>query len=384
MELHRDAIAEWLVQKHGELQDKLIEKGVITPSERTGILKNTDIKEQRRETIELIMGKNLPILRTFLKLLKSRNATVYQNVVRTFERYKRGDAYSSTQCVVCGLMAQVDVKSIIDSLWSAGIVNTELLSLVRASELPTGDQDVLWQHVLYAINNFLQTDRRTGISVLSTCLKRSQHDADLAQPLKANLIEGDFLHCTCKSRDQMSKLDMTQQHILVTSHTKPSPHGQNISRDQGQSRGRKQTRSTSKCRAYSEERAKLNTGEEKFFEKPISKSGLSASCSALDLDDLELAGGSETQATEETYSGEYVGLQTRKHMTETTVETTGARTDVAIETRDPDPSKQNLAEVSDDKDVRQTTASDKRKSEQVNIVQLPNLIVIHHYVNYVI
>lgn len=367
MELHNDTIAEWLVQTHGELQDKLVEKGIITPSERTGILKITDIKEKRRVIVALIMSKNLEILRTFLNLLKGRNGTVYQNVVRTFERYKSSGAYSSKQCVVCGLTAQVDVKSIIDSLRSAGIVNTELFSLVRTSELQIGYQDVLWQHVLYAINNFLQTDRRTGISVLSKCLKGSQHHIELARSLKANLSERDFLHCTCKSRDQMSKLGMTQQHSLVTSHAKPSSQDQNISRDQGQSRGRKKARSTSKCRAYSEERAKINLNEDKFFETPIYKSGLSASCSALDLDDQGLVDGSETQATEETYSGEYVGLQTRKHMTETTEDTTDARTDVAIEARDLDPNKQNLVEVSDDKDVRQTDASDKRKNEQVNI-----------------
>ena len=199
------------VEGQGHLYEFMFSDGCITKEERDDVSKLQNTKDRTRATVVLIKDKDIPVLEKFLKRLKTRNETIYRKVMDAYERNKKS-GFKNKHCVLCRLMSRVNVRYIVDMLWSAGIIDDDLFHQVRASSLPAGAQGHFWQHMLNAINGAITKNKLKVISTLNESLCRYHHYDDLALALETHLDGNDSLKCTCNLVNSASNNHPTASH----------------------------------------------------------------------------------------------------------------------------------------------------------------------------
>lgn len=228
------ALVESLATGQGDLQQALLTDKCITKEELDDVIKLPDVKSRTRATLVLIKGRDLGVLDNFFKRLRKQRESLYKSVMDAYEVNKR-DGLQNKQCVLCKLRSRVNLKYIIDMLWSSGIVDDDLFQQVRGTPLPGGAQELLWQRTVYSINLYMRKDKLKVMSTVKESLCRFHHYDDLANALETYLEASDSLECMCDPRDLNYQCDRNENNQNVVAN-RPKMGLNNKSRELNQNK----------------------------------------------------------------------------------------------------------------------------------------------------
>lgn len=197
LQWHIEDLLDCVIFKDSELPDCLLEDGCLTEDECANVRKKLDRKDQIRVLISLIKGRDIDILKRFLKHIKSHNVTVAERIRETFEINKKA-GMRCFKCTLCKLITQVNLKYIVDVLWSKNLIDDGLFNLITETDKPSGAQGDLWQVVIKSLNICCARISSEVRHILGNALTRKHHYHHLAQGVEWMIYTNGKLTCRCE------------------------------------------------------------------------------------------------------------------------------------------------------------------------------------------
>lgn len=200
LQFHIEDLVDGVVFHDSELPDCLLQEGCVTEDECAAVRKLRDRKDQIRILLSLIKGRDLRVLKGFLKHIRQQNPDVAEKISEKFEANKR-DGLRGKLCALCMLMKQFNVKHVADSLWAIQVINDELYHRIIYSEAPVGAQSDLWKDVLYCLKTLDRETADAAHKKLINALSSKNLFTHLADGIKGMLLSNhDFLICACEPK----------------------------------------------------------------------------------------------------------------------------------------------------------------------------------------
>ena len=159
-------IVEGLEFTRSSLPEQLIAAGHMTEEECNAI--RTDIKtrkDQIRYVVSRTKSRSLQDMEEFLGLINQQIPHVVTKIREQFEsNLKRND--TSLKCKLCLCYENVDVKEVVDILWSIGAVPDGFYRNAINCSKPRGCQEHLWQKLIDICNNKQTAEKQKAFGML--------------------------------------------------------------------------------------------------------------------------------------------------------------------------------------------------------------------------
>ncbi|XP_053377747.1 uncharacterized protein LOC123530337 [Mercenaria mercenaria] len=207
LQFHVEDLVDRIIFHESELPDCLLAEGCLTEDECASVRKLRDRKDQVRVLLSLIKGRDLRVLRGFMKHIEQHNEDVAAKIIEKFEENKR-DGIRRKLCFLCQLEKQFNVKHVIDSLWAIQIIDDGLYNTIIYSEAPIGAQETLWKKVIHSLNFLDPQKAELAQNKLLTCLTSKNLFTHLADGIKNMLIKNHGkLTCSCEPKLRLPKIN---------------------------------------------------------------------------------------------------------------------------------------------------------------------------------
>lgn len=207
-----------VIFKESELPDSLLMDGCLTENESARCRKYRDPRDQVRLLLSIIKGRDIDVLKRFLKHIKSHNANVALKIQEQFEKNKM-QGVKSNLCALCKLTNRVDLKYIADALYKHFLLDDGLYNIIFQTELPTGAQGEIWHKVFACLNHICTENAPLVKRVLNEALVHKDHYHQIAKEIQWMLSSQNEMSCRCKV-----KLKIPPGDSIVSIVSSRSPH----------------------------------------------------------------------------------------------------------------------------------------------------------------
>ena len=184
---------------YSALPDQLISAGHMTEDE-CRMLRN-DIrsrKDQVRYLISRTKCRDLKDIQRFLQLIEPEVPDVVTKIREKFDENKRNNVKCTT-CALCQCTNNVDIKDIVDILWSMRAVSDGFYNEVIACPKPRGSQELLWKSLVDICNSKQNKEKRKTYAMLFDFMGKKGNFDFIVKPLQRMLEKDGRLECHCHS-----------------------------------------------------------------------------------------------------------------------------------------------------------------------------------------
>ena len=193
-------LVDGLIFSDSELPDSLLQDGCLTEDECSVVRKLSDRKDQIRILLTLVKGRDLRVLKTFLKHVESQNPVVAKNIHAKFEKNK-AEGVKGKLCALCKLEKQFNVKHVADGLWSIEAIDDGLYNRIIFSDSPVGAQSALWKRVIHSLSVLDPKKAEQAHNKLISDLSSKNLFVHLADGVNDMLIKNHGkLTCSCEPK----------------------------------------------------------------------------------------------------------------------------------------------------------------------------------------
>ena len=190
-----------------DLPEQLISAGHITEDECRMVREDMNRKDQVRYLMSRAKGRELSDLHKFLKIVGMEAPDVVKTIYDQFAENKRNGVKCKT-CALCQCMENIDIKDIVDGLWSVGIIPDGLYNDVVACKKPRGRQDDLWELLFETCNNtYPQSEIKAIYDELFKALLKRGNFEFIVTPLRNMLDRDAKLECRCHCNFRKDRMD---------------------------------------------------------------------------------------------------------------------------------------------------------------------------------
>ncbi|XP_045166923.2 uncharacterized protein LOC123530234 [Mercenaria mercenaria] len=197
LQWHIEELVGGIVFKDSELPDDLLVDGCLTEDECARVRKKLDRKDQVRALLSIIKGRDLDVLERFLEHLRSQNENVAKSIERKFEQNKQ-DGMKCSECALCNLTSNVNLKYIADNLWKNCLIDIGLFNWIIETDRPAGVQGDLWHGVISSLNKHCEQSPSQVRRILGNALTKNHHYHHLAQGVVWMINTNRALVCRCE------------------------------------------------------------------------------------------------------------------------------------------------------------------------------------------
>ena len=199
---------------YSALPDQLISAGHMTEDE-CRMLRNdiTSRKDQVRYLVSRTKCRDLQDVQRFLQLIESEVPDVVSKIQDQFEENKQNNVKCKT-CALCQCTNNVDIKDIVDILWSVRAVSDGFYNEVIACSKPRGSQDLLWKSLVDICNSKQNQEKRKAYVVLFEFMRKKGNFDFIVKPLQCMLEKDGRLECHCHSSLKASYSDRSSFGVL--------------------------------------------------------------------------------------------------------------------------------------------------------------------------
>lgn len=215
LQWHIEDLVDGILFKESELPDSLLADGCLTEEECSSVRQKLDRRDQVRVLLRIIKGRDLNILKRFLRHIRVHNPDIAQKIEEKFDQNLKSGMRCS-KCALCKLTTKVNLKYIADVLWRNDLVDEGLFNRIVDTDMPTGAQGELWHQVLCSLKEHKSTVVR---NVLEEALTKKNHYHHIAQGVKQMMTANRELKCLCKIKNTIKYGSFTS---LVSSRSPQS------------------------------------------------------------------------------------------------------------------------------------------------------------------
>lgn len=207
LQFHVEDLVDGLVFNDSELPDCLLADGCLTEDECSSLRRLRDRKDQIRILLSLIKGRDLRVLKDFLKHIKKHNYQVAEKIMEKMEANKR-DGVRGNLCARCRLERQFNVKHVVDCLWAIQAIDDGLYNTIIYSDSPVGSQGALWKQIFQSLNCLDHHSVGLAHAKLLNALSSKNLFTHLANGIKEMLIRNhEKLTCSCEPKFYLPNRD---------------------------------------------------------------------------------------------------------------------------------------------------------------------------------
>ena len=189
-----------------DLPERMIGAGHITEDECRMIRDDFSRKDQVRYLLCRIKGRDMHDITTFLKLIEKEVPDVVKKINEVFEMNKR-KGVRCTKCALCQCKDSIDIKEIIDEVWSIGAISDGIYSEVVASKKPRGSQDYFWKLLFKVCNDHALCDRERIYNKLFCAIQHRGNFGFIVNPLISMFEREEILVCKCHCGIKVKSMD---------------------------------------------------------------------------------------------------------------------------------------------------------------------------------
>ena len=190
-----------------DLPDQLITAGHMTEDECRMLRKDiSSRKDQVRYLVSRTKCRDLDDIEKFLQLLNREIPDVVAKIRAKFAENKRNNVRCAT-CALCQCSNNIDIKDVVDTLWSVRAVSDGFYNEVIACAKPRGSQENLWKALVDICNSKNSTERKKVYGMLFEFMKKKGNFEFIIKPMSCMLEKGGRLECRCHSRLKTSLSD---------------------------------------------------------------------------------------------------------------------------------------------------------------------------------
>lgn len=215
LQWHVEDLVDGILFKESELPDSLLADGCLTEEECSSVRQKLDRRDQIRVLLRIIKGRDLNILKRFLRHIRVHNPDIAQKIEKKFDQNLKSGMRCS-KCALCKLTTKVNLKYIADVLWRNELVDEGLFNMIVDTDMPTGAQGELWHQVLCSFKEHKSSVVR---NVLEDALTKKNHYHHIAQGVKQMMSANKELKCLCKIKNTLKYGSFTS---LVSSRSPQS------------------------------------------------------------------------------------------------------------------------------------------------------------------
>ena len=178
------------------LPEQLISSGYITEEECKMIRDELSRKDQVRYLVSRTKGRDLSDIQNFLELIKIEVPLVVTKILEAFEDNKRNDVKCTT-CALCQCSSNIDIKDVVDILWSIRAIPDGFYNEVIACVKPLGSQRQLWKTLIDICNGKQNREKKKCYDTLFDSVLARGNFKFIIRPLKSMLEKDGRLDCHC-------------------------------------------------------------------------------------------------------------------------------------------------------------------------------------------
>ncbi|XP_060593921.1 uncharacterized protein LOC132748349 [Ruditapes philippinarum] len=205
IQFHIEDLIDGVIFRDSELPDCLLADGCLTEDECSSVRRIRDRKDQIRILVSLINGRDVYVLRGFLKRIKGHNQHVAVKIQEKFEDNKR-KGLGQKLCFLCQLKNNFNVKHIADSLWAIQVIDKGVYNTIIFSDLPTGAQETLWCKVFHSLNYLDHQQAELAHQTIMKALTRQNLFTYLADGINDMLMKNHGrLSCSCEQNSLLRR-----------------------------------------------------------------------------------------------------------------------------------------------------------------------------------
>lgn len=181
--------------KECELADEVVKRGCITEDECNDIRQVSDRKTQVRNLLLLVKNRSYKTMENFLEAAKTHCPSIVEDIWDIYcKLVAKNRAFDERKCWLCKLKSYVDVKRVLDLLWSEGVLDEAVVHEINMSKEVVGRQDKHWEAILNEIANAEQP----GLKLLCEALEENGHYTHISREIRNCPRRNDqFLSCMC-------------------------------------------------------------------------------------------------------------------------------------------------------------------------------------------
>lgn len=195
-----------LVFNESELPDSLVTEVCLTDDECATVRKLRDRKDQVRILLSIIKGRDLRVLKGFMKHIGQQNPGVAVKITETFERNKR-EGLKGNLCARCKVEKQFNIKAIADSLWAIEAIDDGLYVDIIHSDTHVGAQGTLWKKTFSSISCLDPVKADRAYSNLLNTISNKNMFTHLVQEINGMLNKNHGkLTCSCEPRCRLPNM----------------------------------------------------------------------------------------------------------------------------------------------------------------------------------
>jgi hypothetical protein len=150
--------------KTTNIPDELIASECLSEDECSHITSKTTYKEQVRLLVRKIKSRGPQVIEKFLEIVGKDHPDLSQEVHKTLEAIVN-ESKQKPVCVICVMRLTVDLKDVVDDLWSAEIISDDVYGDILDCESIHENRNILWDNIINSINNSEEPNRSLDILV---------------------------------------------------------------------------------------------------------------------------------------------------------------------------------------------------------------------------
>lgn len=207
-----------LLFTESNLPELLISNGQITEDECRQIRSIKSRKDQIRYLINRTKGRDIKDIKKVIELIGRQIPDVVDKIYKQFEENKNNHVRCTT-CALCQCYTVIDIKDVIDYIWSKQAISDGFYNEVILNNAPRGCQTDLWKKLIDALNKLKgETRKEMYDSLFSAIMARGRFDF-LVNQMQRSLDQCNGLECKCFSAKAILPLssDLTDSESSSTS-----------------------------------------------------------------------------------------------------------------------------------------------------------------------
>ena len=210
---------------YSALPDQLISSGHMTEDE-CKMLRNdiTSRKDQVRYLVSRTKCRDLKDIQRFVELIETEVPDVVAKIRQQFDENKRNNVKCTT-CALCQCSNNVDIKDIVDMLWSVRVISDGFYNEVIACSKPRGSQELLWKSLIEICNSKQTKEKRKIYDILFEFIGKKGNFDFIVKPLRGMLEKDGRLECHCHFSLKASLSDRGSYGVLSSCSPRSSWSG---------------------------------------------------------------------------------------------------------------------------------------------------------------
>ena len=162
-------------------------------------------------------SRDLADMKRFLELLEKETPDVVAMINKTFEENKKINVKCTT-CALCLCSSNIDIKDVIDMLWSSRAIPDGFYNEIIACTKSLGSQKQQWKTLVDILNSKHNKKKIAYETLFNSILSRGNFDF-IVRPLRVMLEKEGRLDCHCHSPVMMTSLQMSIGSTSTSSHS---------------------------------------------------------------------------------------------------------------------------------------------------------------------